>query len=231
MSPLRSYDAAAFARLSQELLAGPVIEQTLQSVVELAVQTIQGCDYAGITLRRGRHVETPAATDPLVNQADQWQYELSEGPCLDAVFVEDTYVIEDLRAEPRWPRWAPKAASLGIFSVLSVRLATPKTIVGSLNLYAQARSAYDEDQILTAGIYAAHASNAIAATSETAGLTTALQTRHLIGMAQGILIQRYQLPEDQAFQFLARISQDTNVKLRDVAAKVINEAKTNGHLN
>jgi hypothetical protein len=230
LSPLRSYDAAAFAWISQDLLAQPEVEHTLQEVVDLAVESIDGCDLAGITMRHGSKVETPAASGPLVNQLDGWQYELREGPCLDAVFVDDVYVIEDMNSEDRWPNWSPKAASLGVQSVLSVRLATQKDVVGSLNLYSKALFAYDQDQILTASIYAAHAANAIAATGQIGGLNSALQTRHRIGIAQGLLMHRYRLDEDQAFQFLARISQDANVKLHDVAAKVIAEAKRDGHL-
>jgi hypothetical protein len=230
MSPLRSYDAAAFARISQELLAEPEVEHTLQEVVDLAVESIDGCDFAGISMRRGSRVETAAASDPLVNQLDGWQYELREGPCRDAVFVDDVYVIEDMNSEDRWPNWAPKAASLGVQSALSVRLATQKDVVGGLNLYSKTLVAYDQDQILTASIYAAHAANAIAATGQIGGLNTALQTRHKIGIAQGLLMQRYELDEDQAFQFLRRISQDANVKLHDVATKVITEAIREGRL-
>jgi GAF domain-containing protein len=231
MTALHAYDAASFATLSQNLLDEPVVDQTLQRVVDLAVETIEGCDFAGISMRHGKKVETPAASDPLVVQLDQWQYDLSEGPCLDAVFVDEMYVIEDTSAEDRWPNWAPKAASLGVQSVLSVRLATPSAVVGGLNMYSRALYAYDEDQLITAGIYAAHASNAIAATSKVEQLSTGMQTRHMIGLAQGLLMQRYGLTEQQAFKFLARISQDANVKLRDVAAKVIAGAtENNGRL-
>jgi transcriptional regulator with GAF, ATPase, and Fis domain len=227
MSVLHAYDAAAFAKISQDLLDEPVVEHTLQQVVERAVEAIEGCDFAGVTMRHGKKVETPAASDPLVNQLDQWQYELGEGPCLDAVFVENMYVIEDMNSEDRWPNWAPKAASLGVQSVLSLRLNTPSAVVGGLNLYSKAVYAYDDDQVITATIYAAHASSAIAATSKVEQLNTGMQTRHMIGMAQGLLMHRYGLNEEQAFKFLARISQDANVKLRDVAAKVIAEAKNN----
>lgn len=231
MAPLRAYDAAAFARISQDLLDEPVIQHTLQRVVDLAVDTIEGCDLAGITMRRGHKVDTPAASEPLVNELDQWQYDLSEGPCVDAVFVDDMYVIEDMTSEYRWPNWAPKAAALGVRSVLSVRLSTPRAVVGGLNLYSKTQNAYGEDQVITAGIYAAHASNAIAANSKVEQLNTGMQTRHVIGMAQGLLMQRYGLSDDQAFKFLARISQDTNVKLRVVADKVINQAtENNGRL-
>jgi GAF domain-containing protein len=230
MGPLRAYDAAAFARISQELLAQPAVEHTLEKVVELAVQNIEGCDYASITLQHGKKVETPAATDPLVVELDQWQYELNEGPCLSAVFVDDVYVIEDMTKEQRWPNWTPKAAAAGIMSILSVRLSTPRHVVGGLNLYSKAWLAYDEDEIITAMTYAAHASNAIEATSQIAGYATGMRTRHMIGMAQGLLMQRYHLTEEQAFQFLARTSQDGNTKLREVAARIINEANTHGYL-
>jgi ANTAR domain len=226
MAPLHAYDASAFATLSQDLLAEPVVETTLQRVVELAVETIEGCDYAGVSMRHGRKVDTPAATDALVHQLDNWQYELGEGPCIDAVFIDEMYVIKDMNTEDRWPHWAPKAVSLGIQSVLSIRLATPRSLVGGLNLYSKALYAYGEDQVITAGIYAAHASNAIAANSKVEQLGTGMQSRHMIGLAQGLLMQRYGLSEEQAFRFLSRISQDGNVKLRDVAASVIEQAKS-----
>jgi ANTAR domain-containing protein/GAF domain-containing protein len=224
------YDAAAFAELSQRLIAEPALEPTLQAVVDHAVATIDGCDYAGVTLLHGRKVETPAATDPVVFKLDQAQYDLVEGPCLDAVFVDDMYVIEDMETERRWPKWAPTAVQFGVKSVVSVRLSTPSRVVGGLNMYSRKQFAYDEDQVLTAHVYARHASTALAMSGQIEGLNTALQTRHQIGLAQGLLIQRYGLSEEQAFQFLARVSQDSNMKLRDVAARLIADAKENGRL-
>jgi GAF domain-containing protein len=223
--------AEEFARVSQELHAQPAGEETLQRVVELAVETVPGCDYAGISLRHGDgRVETPASTHPLVEQADAAQYELKEGPCLDAIWVDDTYVIDNMLEETRWPSWAPKAAALGMMSILSVRLATPKDLVGGLNLYSGTQSAFDDDAVVTGHIYAAHASNAIAATTEVEHLQTAMHSRHLIGVAQGLLMQRYGLSEEAAFQVLSRHSQDSNTKLRDVAARLVAEYKANGGL-
>jgi GAF domain-containing protein len=230
MSTLHPHDAAAFARISAELLGEPRLEPTLQRVVDPAVETIAGCDFAGISLRRDKTVSTPASTNCLVNELDQAQYDLSEGPCLDAIWVEDIYRINDMSHEHRWPNWAPRAAALGVNSVLSVRLATRKHVVGGLNLYSKTFHAFDDEAIVTAHIYATLASSAIAVLHEVDGLQSALQARHTIGLAQGMLMQRYHLDEDQAFQFLRRVSQDTNVKLRDIAARVIAEAKENRHL-
>lgn len=219
MSPL---DATRFAHLTQRLLADDDAQATLQRVVDLAVKTIDSCDYAGVSIRHGRsELDTPAWTDEIAIRSDQLQYELGEGPCVDAVWVDDLYVVDDLRSETRWPHWAPAAVDLGLRSVLSIRLSTEATVVGGLNLYARDVAAYDEDDVLTAHVYALHASSAIRQTQQSDGLRVALRTRHLIGMAQGVLIARLGLDEEQAFQFLRRLSQDHNVKLRDVATTVV----------
>jgi GAF domain-containing protein len=220
---LRPDDAAAFARLSQELLAEPATEPTLQKVVDLAVRSIAGCDYAGATVLHRDRIETPAASDPLVGVLDQYQYDLREGPCVDTARTEELYLIADTADDDRWPTWSPKAASLGVGSVLSVRLTGPDRQQAALNLYARATNGYDPDAILTAQIYAMHASNAIATTSQAENLANAMQARHLIGMAQGMLMLRYGLTEPQAFAFLTRNSQDSNTKLRVLAARVVDE--------
>jgi GAF domain-containing protein len=195
------------------------------------VQTVPGCDFCGVSLRRGDgRVDTPASTHRIVDQADELQYELGEGPCLDAIWVDDTYVIDNMLLEERWPQWAPKAAALGLRSILSVRLATPRDLVGGLNLYSADVAAFDDDAVVMAHIYAAHATNAIAATSEVDHLRTALQSRHQIGVAQGLLMQRYGLSEEAAFQVLSRHSQNSNVRLRDVAAQLVAEFKKAGRL-
>ena len=53
--------------------------------------------------------------------------------------------------------------------------------------------------------------------------TSALESRRAIGMAIGIVMERYQIDDDRAFAFLVRVSQHSNVKLRDVAADIISE--------
>ncbi len=216
-------DAAGFARLAQELAEKPDIVQTVQRVIEIAQESIPGCAYAGFTLTHKDRLETAAATDPVIAELDQAQHDLGQGPCLEAARTEETYLIRDTRDEPRWPRWAARAAEVGVLSVLSVQLTGPNHLHAAMNLYATSVDAFDEDAVITAQIYATHAGNAIAATNETEQLQTAMRSRQVIGIAQGMLMLRYGLTEDQAFQFLSRNSQDTNTKLRELAARVIEE--------
>lgn len=218
--------AAHFAGLARQLMEQDDHQPTLQRIVDLAVETIEGCDYAGISLRRGGgRVETPACTAPVIARADALQYELREGPCLDAIWVDDTYVSADLAVDPRWPRWGPQAADLGLHSILSVRLTTGADVVGGLNLYARRPHAYDEDAVVTAHVYASHAATATAVAGEIDGLRRALRSRHTIGMAQGILMRQYGVDEHAAFQVLRRMSQDSNVRLAQVAQQVVESAR------
>jgi transcriptional regulator with GAF, ATPase, and Fis domain len=209
------------SKIVQELLSVADEEHTLLRVAELAVAAVRGCDWAGITLRIGDKLETPAWTHDIALRADRLQYELDEGPCVDAVWVDELILVRETATDPRWPRWAPAARELGIQSVLSVRLATQKQAVGGLNLYSCLADAFDEDDVQVAHYYAAHAATALAVSHEISTLRSALQTRHSIGVAQGILMTRYQLSLDQAFEVLRRTSQQYNVKLRDLAAEVV----------
>jgi GAF domain-containing protein len=212
----------AFASIAQQLLAFTSERPTVRRVVELAVETVSGCDYAGVSLRHANgRVDTPACTDDAVAKADELQYELQEGPCLDAIRADELYVVHDLATDDRWPHWGPQAASLGFASIVSVRLSTPHGVVGALNLYSGLTRAYDDDAVQVAYVYASHAANALWATQEVEGLRTAMRSRHLIGMAQGVLMERHGLDEDAAFEVLRRYSQIHNVKLREVAAQVL----------
>lgn len=49
-------------------------------------------------------------------------------------------------------------------------------------------------------------------------------TRKVIGQAVGTVMERYQLDEDRALMYLAQVSQHSNVKLRDVAAELVQQA-------
>jgi ANTAR domain/GAF domain len=211
-----------FAEIAQALLMTSPELPTAQRVVEMAVETVAGCHYCGVSLRHANgRVDTPACTDDLVATADGLQYELAEGPCLDAIRADELYVVEDLAADPRWPHWGPQAAGLGFASIVSVRMATARGIVGALNLYSRDKGAFDDDAVQVAYVYAAHAANALWATLEVEGLRTAMRSRHLIGMAQGVLMERYGLTEQSSFEVLRRYSQIHNIKLREVATQLL----------
>ena len=138
-------------------------------------------------------VETAASSDELVEQADALQYALNEGPCLRAAEHGGLYVIADTATDPRWPLWGPAVARLGLHSVLSVNLFTDHRVLGALNLYYQPRDEFSEDDVEVARVVAAHASVALARVRAEQDLWKAVDSRHLIGQAQGVLMERFAL--------------------------------------
>lgn len=52
-----------------------------------------------------------------------------------------------------------------------------------------------------------------------------MESRHLIGVAQGILMHTYDLDLDRSFELLRRYSSHTNTKLRDVARHVVDHGR------
>lgn len=214
--------AAYFARVSRDLMAGSEDELTFERIVHRAVEVIPACDFVGITLRQRRgHPRTVAHTDVIAKQADDLQYELDEGPCLSALAEQEAYLLRDVASDERWPRWGPAAAQLGVGSIMSVRMADDEQTHGALNLYSRKVDAFDEDDVDLALVFASHAATAISAGRLVTGLQTALQSRHLIGVAQGIVMAQYDMGMETAFEVLRRYSSHTNVKLREVARQVV----------
>ena len=195
---------------------------TMQRIAERAVQIVPGCDHCGLSLSRRRHrLGSAAATSALAEKCDALQFELGEGPCLETVWETEAHLTEDTGSETRWPRWAPGVAEHGVGSVLSIPLSTSTETLGALNLYADRTHGFASDDIDLAVIYAVHAANAMSAALMVQGLETAVHSRHLIGVAQGILMQNYRIDMEQAFELLRRYSSHGNVKLREVAEHVV----------
>jgi GAF domain-containing protein len=221
MVPGRDW-AAYLAEVSEDLLARGEEPVTLERVVSRGVEVVPGAEGCGLTLHRRRSgLRTVEASDAVVREVDELQYALGEGPCLDTAQGDATLRVEDTGQETRWPRWAAGAAQRGWRSVLSVKLRADGDDLGALNLYAGAVGAFDDHAVEVAEVYAVHAANALRQSKLVSGLRTALASRHEIGMAQGVLVGRYDLDGEQAFEVLRRISNDANLKLRDVAARVV----------
>lgn len=214
--------AATLAEFSEEI-AGSDTPVTFQRVVDRAVAMVPGCDHAGLHLRRRRgRAESVAASDAVAKEADELQETLQDGPCLDAAFEQQNFVVNDLRTDERWPGWAARAADLGIRSSLSIRLSSAEVTIGALNFYSDTPCAFEDDADV-AMIFASHAAAALSNSQLVAGLRNALDSRHTIGIAQGVLAVLFDISYERAFQVLQRHSNDRNLKLRDVAEQVLRD--------
>jgi GAF domain-containing protein len=197
------------------------VEATLEAITQSAVRSIPGTQDCGITLvLERRRVESRAPTGDLPREIDRLQEELSEGPCLDAVFDQKTVRIDDISREDRWPRFREGSSARGLGSLLAFQLFVTGDNLGALNLYATEPHAFDEESESVGLVFASHASIALAGAQQEERLRTAIASRDLIGQAKGILMERFRITADQAFRVLVGASSRTNRKLADIAAEL-----------
>jgi GAF domain-containing protein len=204
---------------------------TLDLAVASASEVIAGCEVAGVSLVRSHGVVTLAATDDAARRADAWQVELGEGPAVNARRGGETVYSPDLGADASWQAWGARVADdLGLHSVVSYRLFTSRDTLGTLSLYSRRFDAFDDDDLQNGLALAAHIAMALAAQLRDEQMQTALVNRTVIGQAEGMLMERYGLTADRAFEVLRRISSDSNTKLHRVAEQLVASGALPDHL-
>jgi GAF domain-containing protein len=226
----REFDlSAAMADAARTMYTTSSLEQGLQMIAEAAAKSIPGFRHAGISLLTpGGKEETKAATDELVWQLDTLQYDLHEGPCVDAMHGPRVVIAPRIRQQQRWPSYVPEAVKLGLRAQMAVKLYLDHHgTLGGLNLYSTDCEEVEEEAEHMAELFAAHAAVALGSIRQLSQLNEALHSRKVIGMALGIVMQRYGIDEDQAFKFLLRMSSHGGSKLREVAQGLVDEANRN----
>ncbi|NEA31729.1 GAF and ANTAR domain-containing protein [Streptomyces sp. SID13031] len=222
-----AHAADIFARLAVELHDAPGVVETVDAVVQFALQALN-CSHAGVVLHGRGSPEVAAVTDSTVAEVYSLQIDSDSGPLITALENGTTVLIRDTSTDTRWPKWAEKVARLGVRSVLDVPLAiggSTRTPIGVLGLYSAEPDAFGEDDDAIAHILARHASVAVASARHEETMAQAVDARKLVGQAMGILMERFDVDDDRAFAILKRYSQDTNTKLRDVAQQLIDTRK------
>ena len=195
---------------------------TLQTVANLARRAF-GCDGAGIILTAedgSFRAATASGTDAA--RADAMQVEDHQGPAFGAIAGWQPVASAELRFDSRWRFWGPKAADLGFRSVMSLALADGDSF-GALSLYSRRPSRFGVESAASELAFAQQASLAITVAVEREQLLRARDSRGIVGQAQGILMERFEISADQAFAVLRRYSSHLNQKLRLVAEQVVRD--------
>ena len=221
----------AFAELALITVNADPPEQTLRRVAALAKHTLTGVEDVSLTLIEHERPRSVVFTGSLAVELDERQYELGFGPCLDAAKTGQTIVV-DTSSDVSYPEFARTAARAGVRHVISVGMPISQRSIGGLNIYRTADDGFPAAFLEHAQMFSGYAAVVVnnitsyaSANEEVAGLRIAMQSRAVIEQAKGILIARDHCDADQAFDILKRISQNHNVKLHDIAQRIIDTAQ------
>jgi GAF domain-containing protein len=201
------------------------LEGTLEAIAQTARDAVPGFDHVGVSVVRGDGtVTTMASTGKLVRDMDTLQYELDQGPCLDAMRRDALVLVEDLPTHAQnWPTYAPRASEAGVRAQMGVPLHSNDETLGGLNFYSTAGDTIHSGAPQRAELFATHAAIALAQARHV-DVSEAVAAHHYIRQAVGILMERLQITEDRAMYYLVRVATVAELKIQDVAREIVHEA-------
>jgi GAF domain-containing protein len=219
---------AELTNLIADLQRGdPRTREGLRELLVNALRHIPGAQYAGMTeIGHDQAITTAAATNRFARLLDNIQQRHREGPCVSAAWKHHTVHIDDMESDDRWPRYRQDAlAQTPIRSVLAFEVFVDDDVVGALNFYSEQPGVFGEESIELGLIFAAHIALAWNMFRRSEQFRSALASRDIIGQAKGMIMARFHVDSVRAFELLKRLSQDSNVKLVDVAQSVIDTGR------
>lgn len=214
--------------LAELQLSGQTLDKIIGHIGTVAVNTLSGWDAAAASLIERDKVATYGTNDERVNPVDQAQYDSGKGPCVDAMKTGEVKYFDGNEVPPQWRHFAEAAADADVYSVVSFPLKLNDEVMGALNFYSREREALRPGQREEALLFSSHAAVTIAnakalvdADAKLNQLEDALRTRTIIGQATGLLMAQDGLSSEEAFQKLVKVSQNANLKLREIAQRYV----------
>jgi GAF domain-containing protein len=220
--------ADRIASVAQLLNTEEKPDEALRRLTDLGVELVPGCAAAAVTIAAGSQALTFAASDARIDKLHRLQFDRGAGPVVESLRHNEPRRIDDTAAEPRWPAFCRAAAKVGIASCLVLPLRTDRRPAGAVALYGQERHAFEgaaHDIALTFAAQGGTAMHNAAQYRECRqmlnNLHIALASQATIEQAKGILHAEYGVPPEEAFQLLSRVSQNTNRKVREISADLV----------
>jgi hypothetical protein len=205
------------------------LEATLDELTASATQLVPGAAHAGITVsKRVGDIETVAATDRYPAVLDDIQRNYNEGPCLSAARGDRLVQVDDLNTDGRWPRYCREAVAVTpIRSMLSLQLFAHRRSSAALNLYSEDVRAFSAESARLGLVFAAYTTLTWTMLSREQQFKQGLSSRDTIGQAKGMLMERFDIDAEAAFELLKRRSQASNTPVITVARRLTDQDEPN----
>ena len=218
----------AFEQLAGIALAEHSPHSILQTLCDLTRDVLPGQVESSVTLLVAGKATTMVYTDRIALDLDESQYGSADGPCIHAARSGQAVLVSDARTETRWTDYMQQAVERGCLSSLSLPLGSAEQMGAALNIYARQAAAFDESSRANgeklarfAGVAVANVHAYQSAREVADNLQQAMESRAVIEQAKGVLVERFKLTPDQAFELLAQSSMAANRKVRDIAVDLV----------
>jgi GAF domain-containing protein len=198
---------------------------------------VPGATAAAVTVTAGGQDHTFAASEASTEKLHQMQFASGHGPVVDVLRYAEARHVQDTSTEHRWPDFCRAAADSGFGSCLILPLHASQQSPGVVALYGDRPRAFSGVVHDIALLFAAQGGTAVhnaeiyeQCCQMVTNLRAALESRAIIEQAKGIVHARLGVSPDEAFRLLNRTSQDTNEKVRVIAAKLVRDELDPRHL-
>jgi GAF domain-containing protein len=200
---------------------------SLRQLAELSLELIPGSAAAGVVVA-GDNSWAYSASEACIAQLHRLQLETGAGPVAETLRFGEARRIDDTADEERWPEVCSAMTAESLRSCLILPLRTDREPGGALALYARERGSFAGAGHDVALLFAAQGGVAMRNASMykncrrlVDNLRVALESRAVIEQAKGILVAEYGFEPEAAFKRLSALSQNTNRKVKDIAADLV----------
>lgn len=225
------YLARSLVELTQLPLSASGISEVLAPMAGACQRAFSHPVEVSIIIGEPGRPDFVATGSKLAQSLDGAQVTAGEGPAQTAWGEGRTVRSEDLRADRRWPRLHRHLATSRVRSAVALPIRFADKVVGVLNLYSEdgrvtGEAAVESAELLGTTVAAVlHEAEAKSELEDsTRQLQAALESRSTIDQAKGMIMASRGCGPDEAFQILVDMSSTANVKLRDIAARMVEEA-------
>lgn len=220
--------AETFTALARTVYARAAYEDIYAAIVQTALDVIPGCDHACVSvLRGGEKLGCVSASDEVAQRIDQLEAETGEGPCLDAILEESFQHDSDIARHSAWPALSRRTLEeTPVRGMIGYRVIVGGRKAGALNIFSDTPGALTDRSADIGAIVAAFASVALAGAAHherAEQLQQGLETNREIGKAIGLLMATHGISDHEAFETLRRASSELNVKLAEIARRVVQD--------
>jgi PAS domain S-box-containing protein len=163
---------------------------------------------------------TPLTTTPLATSFVELQRAANEGPAVDALGGCPVRT-DDIGEDSRWSRLRSSPQAEGLRAVLAVPISSSNRPIAVVIWGSDRPQSFGESDEATAVQFATHAGLGLQRLLTEGQLRIAVTRRQHVGEAVGILMERYQINAQQAFDLLRQASQHSNRKVADIATRLI----------